>query len=107
MRKYIIQYGVSCGFNDIEHFDIITAENTAYAWRTAWVRACEIYESYIEIGGLKDVKAIMEEEDCSEEEALRLFDEERENWIDYKYYDYSEEKVKELEKEYGKKINFK
>lgn len=107
MNKYIIQYGVSGGFNDTDNFDIITAENTAYAWRTAWVRACEIYESYIGTGGLKDVEDIMEEENCSEEEALILFDEERESWIDYMYYDYSEEKVKEFEEKYGKKIDFK
>ena len=101
MNKYIIQFGISGGFNNSDNYKVILAENEEQASNKAWLESCDIYEQYLGYGGLRDIYEIMEDEDCSEEDAIEIFNDERESWIDYMVYEYSEEKVKEIEENYG------
>lgn len=62
----------------------------------AWNLACEEYESYAGNNGIRDIDIIMEEEDCSYEDAEEIFKDERESWIDYWISFDIENKINEL-----------
>ncbi len=54
----------------------------------AWEMACEEYEHYAGLHGLRDTDQIIEEDEVDEDEALEIFEEERESWIDYEVTEY-------------------
>lgn len=62
------------------------------AEREAWLEACEEYETYEGLHGLRDLEQIMEEDDLSEEDAMVEYNEEREGWLDYYVEEYDETK---------------
>lgn len=84
MAKFQIAYGLGGGFGgcgDWEDCDATTyeeAQNLAYAY------ACEEYESYGGLHGLRTIEDIMEEEGFDEEVAYEVWLEERESWLTYK-----------------------
>jgi hypothetical protein len=94
---YIIGYGLSGGFGGARNFEVIQADNLDDAENLAYQGACEEYESYVGLYGLRDLGEIMEEEEIEDEdEAIGIFKEERESWLDYS--------VKPYSKEYEKKV---
>lgn len=80
MKKYLIGYS---GLGDFWYYEIINAENDEDASYCAWEEACNKYEDYLGLHGIRDISEIMEEEDCSEEDANEIFNNDRESWIDY------------------------
>ena len=73
---YIIGYGLSGGFGGARNFEVIQADNQEEAYKWAWESACQEYENYSGMHGLRDVSQIMEEDDIEDE------DEEYENTVE-------------------------
>ena len=96
---YIIGYGLSGGFGGARNFEVIQVDSLEDAEKWAWESACEDYENYAGSNGLRGVSEIMEEDEIEDEdEALQVYEEERENWLDYSAQPYS--------KEYEKKVMY-
>lgn len=53
------------------------------AIKYAWEKACEEYDNYAGLHGIRDVDEIMDEEGVDEDEAWEIYREERENSVDY------------------------
>ena len=94
--KFEIRYALNGGFGGCENKDWeeIEADNLDDANRQAYQCAIEEYDSYVGSGGLREVSEIIEEEKVNKEEAEEIFNEERENWLDYEAREKKEE-VKE------------
>ena len=90
MKKFIIGYGLSGGYGGIHSYEIIETDSSKKAEEFAWESACQYYESYIDGINLRNVVQIMEEDEVDEETAYEIFSEEREDWLDYVVFDYSE-----------------
>lgn len=58
----------------------------------AWRLACDEYDSYLDLHGIRSIETIMEEEDVNEEEAEEIFRDERESWLDYEVEPYDDKK---------------
>ena len=94
---YIIGYGLSGGFGGARNFEVIQADTQEDAESWAWESDCDEYESYVGMYGLRDLSQIMEEDDIEDEdEAIQVYEEERETWLEYG--------VKPYSKEYEKKV---
>ena len=87
--------GVS-GLGDWWSYSIESVQSSEDAAYLAWNLACESYESCIGGSGIRDISNIMEEEDCSYEEASDIFQEEREQSIEYWISFDIENKINEL-----------
>ena len=96
MEKFIIGWGLSGGFGGIHDYEIVMAKNIDQASSDAYERACEYYESYNGLHGLRSVEQIMEEEEFGEMEAQEVWEEEREGWLDYNAWVYTPEKAEEF-----------
>lgn len=85
MAKFEIRYGLGGGFGGCESNDWeeIEAENEERATDEAYTAACEEYDRYDGMHGLRSVSQIMEEEDVNESDAEEIWTEERESWLDY------------------------
>lgn len=85
MAAFLIRYALGGGFGgcDNEEWEEIEAEDLEAALREAYRRACEVYESYEGLHGLRDEADIAEEENVSAEEAREIYIDERESWLDY------------------------
>lgn len=85
MKKYKISYGLGGGFGGAnEDGEIYEFKNEDEAMRFAWEKACEEYDSYAGLHGLRDVEQIMEEDGIdNEDDAWEVYYEERESWLDY------------------------
>jgi len=85
MKTFWIRYGLSGGFGGCESCDweTIAARDEDEAYGIAYEAACELYESYDGMHGLRSVYDIMEEDEVDEDEALATWAEEREGWLDY------------------------
>ena len=94
---YIIGYGLSGGFGGAQNFEVVEADDQSAAETIAYERACEYYEMYVGSNGLRDVSEIMEEDGIDdEEEAWEVFNEEREDWLEYYAKPYSKEYEEEV-----------
>lgn len=82
-KKYNIYAGLGGSFGGAYLIDIIEAESLRVAEEYAYETAIGIYESYEGMYGLRTVQDIMEEEDMEEDDALEVYTEEMENWLDY------------------------
>ena len=96
MGKYICGFGLSGGFGGISNYFIDYFPSLEVAEDFTYGEACELYESYVGLHGLRSVEEIIEEENVEEEEAYDIFKEERESWLTYKVVEYSEEKFNEI-----------
>lgn len=96
-QLFIIGYGLSGGYGGIHDYEVIEADSREDAEDEAYVRACEHYESYLDGQNLRDVSDIMEEDDVEEDDAIQIFYEEREGWLEYVTLDYNEENLKKVE----------
>jgi hypothetical protein len=84
MKKFKLYYGLGGGFGGAREDErIFEFENEDEALKDAFEMACEEYESYAGLHGLRDINDIMEEDNVDEEEAYEIFCEERESWLDY------------------------
>ena len=81
--KYEIRYGLAGGFGGVGDWEDAYAKTLEQAETEAYERACEIYESYEGMYGLRTVEDIMTEDGCIEDEAVMTYNEERESWLDY------------------------
>ena len=108
---YIIGYGLSGGFGGIQEYEVIETTSLEDAEIWAWESACENYENYSGMYGLRDITDIMDEDGVEDEdEATEIYAEERENWLEYtavKYSKEEEEKVSgnHFHNPYADKIN--
>jgi hypothetical protein len=84
------------GLGDYWDYGIYSVKSEKDASELAWFLACEQYEYYIGMHGIRDVSDIMEEEECDQENAYEIFKEDREMWIDYWYTFDIETKIQEL-----------
>ena len=76
--------GLAGGFGGADFIEVEEFDNEEEAWTRAWERACEEYEGYCGLYGLRTLEEIMEEDGVSEEEAEETYSEERESWLDYR-----------------------
>lgn len=85
MAKFEIRYALGGGFGGVknEDWEEIEADNLDQAEKIAWELACEVYNSYEGLYGLRTINKIMEEDECSEKEAKEIWIEERESWLSY------------------------
>ena len=89
---FIIGYGLGGGFGGRKIFEVIEAKNQDEADKYAWKSACDEYESYVGMYGLRDLSEIMEEHGIEHEgEAIEVYEQERESWLDYSAVPYSKE----------------
>jgi hypothetical protein len=92
-RKCLI---VASGLGDYWVYSIELVNSEENAGYLAWDLACEQYESYVGSNGVRGIDQIMDEEDCSMEDAEEIFKDEREQWIDYWYTFDVDNKIEEL-----------
>jgi hypothetical protein len=81
-----IRYGLGGGFGGCERNeweDCEEANNEDQACDYAYEMACQEYEMYDGMHGLRNTADIMEEDEVDEEEAEEIWREERESWLDY------------------------
>lgn len=85
MKKFLVKYALGGGFGGVEHCDgeILEFENEEKANEYAYDMACEEYDMYDGLHGLRSVDNIMEEDEVDGEEAQLIYEEERETWLDY------------------------
>lgn len=84
MPKYKIFTGLGGGFGGATEHIIEEFENLEDAEEYAWEEACEEYESYGGMHGLFNREEALEEySDLTEEDLDAMYDEDRENWIEY------------------------
>ena len=94
---FIIGFGLSGGFGGIHDYEVIEATGEIDAENQAYEKACEYYESYVGLYGLRDISQIMEEDDVDEEAAEQIYCEEMEDWLDYISMPYTEENLESIE----------
>ena len=92
MKKYLLKYGLGGGFGGATSGVVEEFKNESDAIDEAWRLACEEYESYAGLHGIRDYEQIMEEDEVDEDEAEDIFNEERESWIDYDAIIFDEKK---------------
>jgi hypothetical protein len=83
MKQYRIFAGMGGGFGGAQEVDVMEFANKEAAKDYAYEVACETYNMYAGMHGLRSVADIMEEDECDEENAEYVYDEEREDWLDY------------------------
>lgn len=84
------------GLGDYWVYEIFKVDDEFDASTLAWELACDQYESYVGLHGIRDISEIMEEENCDENDAYEIFQDERENWLDYWYSFDIENKINQL-----------
>ena len=83
MGIYKIYAGLSGGFGGAQYICTEEFDTRDCAESYAFESACEIYDSYEGLYGLRPVDDIIAEDDVDEERALEIYQEERDSWIDY------------------------
>ena len=85
MKKYLIKYALGGGFGGIEMADgeILEFNNQEEALDYAYEMACQEYDGYAGLHGIRDIDQIMEEDGCDEYEAEQEYNDDRESWVDY------------------------
>lgn len=83
MNKFEISYGISGGFGGSCDWEEIQAVSLEDAETQAWENACEVYNSYDGMYGLRTIDEIAKEEDMTEDEATYQWIDNREGWIIY------------------------
>ena len=81
-----IRYGLGGSFGGCDNmeWENTDAKDEQEAEQWAFEQACEEYNSYAGIHGIRSVEEIMEEENVEEFEAEEIYNEDRETWIDYR-----------------------
>jgi len=82
--EYQIRFGLSGGFGGAGEWEDSSATTERDAMNEAYEAACQEYDSYAGLHGLRSVEQIMEEDDVDAEYAEEVYQQEREDWIEYK-----------------------
>jgi len=93
---FIVGYGLGGGFGGIQNYEVFKVESRDLAETYAWEKACEEYESYAGMHGLRTIDDIMDEDEVEYDEAEEIFNEERESWLDYVVLDFNEKNLKKV-----------
>ena len=83
MAKFEVRYGLGGGFGGPGEWEEVEETSLDNAEKYAYECACEEYDSYGGLHGLDDIESIIEEEECSEEDAEIIWRENRESWLAY------------------------
>lgn len=81
--KFIIKYGMGGGFGGAIAEEEVVAEDHEEAELYAFEAACEYYEMYVGLHGIRGTDDIMEEDGCNEDDAQDIFNEERDTWLEF------------------------
>ena len=83
--KFLVMYALGGGFGGTEMVDgeILEFDSFVEAEDYAFEMACQEYDSYAGLYGLRDINEIMEEEEVDEDEAESIYNNDRESWVDY------------------------
>ena len=93
MKTFQIRYALSGGFGGCENKDWeeIQAHDLEEANMIAYEYACEEYDSYAGLHGIRDIDEIVEEDEVDLDEAEEIYHQEREDWIEYEAREVEEE----------------
>lgn len=83
LKDYNIYAGLGGGFGKASYVGTLQNVDEKEASDYAFEEACDIYESYEGLHGLRTTVDIMNEEEVDEDEAWEIYLEEREPWLDY------------------------
>ncbi|MFW6246876.1 MAG: hypothetical protein ACOC22_01730 [bacterium] len=91
IMKFKVSYGLGGGFSGSIEEEILEFKSIEHAQIYAYEKAIETYEMYEGLHGLRTVDEILEEEneDVDEDdkidwdEAVRIYIEERDTWLDF------------------------
>lgn len=83
MKQYKIFTGLGGGFGGAREYGTYEVSSQDDAEQYAYEVACEEYEGYAGLHGLRSVDDIIEEEGYCEVEAEDAYNEERESWLSY------------------------
>lgn len=83
MKQYKIFAGLGGGFGGAQEVGIYEFATKEDAEQYSYEMACEEYDSYAGMHGLRSIADIMEEDELSELYAEEAYNEEREGWLDY------------------------
>ena len=93
---WLVYYSGGNGMGgEYEKFEGTEKEASDYCYQMA----CDNYDSYAGLHGIRDTSDIMEEDSVDEEEASEIYHEEREGSLDYKYEIYDDIKHSDLIRE--------
>jgi len=105
--KFKIYYASGIGGDQIDYDDspqeTENFKNRDKAIKYAWERACEEYDSYAGLHGIRDVEEIMDEDGVDEKEAEEVYREERENVIEYDAKLVADDNIDKVSKDIKKK----
>ena len=94
-NKWIIYHGLGGGFGGARSSEAFEGTKDE-AETESWNKACEDYDRYAGLHGLRSLSDIMEEDGIEdEEEAEMIYNEKRESWLDYWVVPYNEEGIRE------------
>ncbi len=94
---YIVGYGLSGGFGGCDNYEVVKAEDEGEASMIAWEMACDEYERYSGMHGLRSIEDIMSEDGIDDEqEAEEVYNEERESWLDYRVLKFNKQNLKKV-----------
>ena len=96
LKNYNIYAGLGGSFGGASYVGTLETVSEIEANKCAYEIATEEYESYIGLYGLRTIEEIMEEENCSEEDAETIFESEREDWIDHYTVPSDEDDIEEI-----------
>lgn len=94
---FIVSHGLGGGFGGAQDYIVIEADDEEDAEKQAYEMACEDYEGYVGMYGLRDIDEIMEEDEVDEMEAEDIYNDDRESWLDYSVEKWSKEAEKNAE----------
>lgn len=80
---YILKFGLGGGFGGARNFEVVDVADEKEADEIAYECACEEYNNYAGLYGIRTVDEIMEEEELDEDEAYEQYNEEREDWVEH------------------------
>jgi len=77
MAQFQIEYGIGGGYN-VNHKEVIEADNLDEAQQIAYEQSVEVFESYNVFGRQNNVDDFEDEDDCQ-----AAYDEEVDRWCSY------------------------
>lgn len=92
MTLYLIKFGLGGGFGGATEEEVLDCKSLKDATDNAYIRALEHAAGYEGSSGFPDITTIIQDEECSEEEAVEIYNEEMESLLDYSAEEYNEEK---------------
>lgn len=95
-EKWLVYYSAGNGLGEeYEKFEGTEKQASDYCYQMA----CESYDSYAGIHGIRDINEIMEEDGVDEDDAEQTYNDDRESSIDYRYEIYDDIKHSDLIRE--------